>query len=92
MTILWGRDMLLGKADQGEKMKNKGMPCRPVGENLEETASGIKDQAETAHALGWHDFSVELGQMAKRIAEIGKMVRTGATDPAGVASFPQRNY
>jgi hypothetical protein len=73
-------------------MKPNGRPCRPIGENLEETASGLKDQAEIIKLIGWADQAATIEEMANRLEAIAKMIRSGKTETHTVAAFPQRNY
>ena len=73
-------------------MKPNGKPCRPIGENLEETASGLKDQAEIIKLIGWADQAATIEEMANRLEAIAKMIRSGTIETHMVAAFPQRNY
>ena len=73
-------------------MQPSGTPCRPIGEKLEEAASGLKDQAEIIKLIGWVDQAVTIEEMANRLEAIAKMIRSGKTETHTVAAFPQRNY
>jgi hypothetical protein len=73
-------------------MKTNGKVCRPVGENLEESASALKDQAEIIRLIGWSDQAATIEEMASKLETIAKMIRSGQTEARSVAAFPQRNY
>jgi hypothetical protein len=73
-------------------MKTRGKPCRPIGENLEESAAALKDQAEVIKLIGRSDQAATLEEMARTIEGIGKMIRGGTAEVHAVPAFPQRNY
>lgn len=73
-------------------MKTRGKPCRPIGDNLEELAMTLEDNAEVIKLIGWGDQARTLEEMARAIETIAKMVRGGQIETATVAAFPQRNY
>jgi hypothetical protein len=73
-------------------MKTKGRPCRPIGDNLEESASALKDQAEVIKLIGWSDQAAALEEMARTLEIIAKMIRGGRIDVHAVPAFPQRNF
>lgn len=72
-------------------MKTTGKPCRPVGENLEDSASSLKDQAEIIAVMDWPEEARELRECAERIERIGRRIRSGEKNVDAVPAFLHRN-
>lgn len=72
-------------------MKTTGKPCRAAGENLEESASSLKNQAEIIEVMDWPEEARELRECADRIERIGRRIRTGEKNVDAVPAFLHRN-
>jgi hypothetical protein len=72
-------------------MKTTGKACRPIGENLEESAAALKDHAEVIKLIGWGDQARILEELASTLEKIGRMVRSGRMDVQQVPAFLTRN-